>query len=68
MNYIKASDADANDFFGEQRRAVGRRLNVLAVGAGGEASNATGINGNQDNDSAEPGGRSLPCTDPCVGH
>ncbi|MDZ7829554.1 MAG: hypothetical protein U5K33_08760 [Halofilum sp. (in: g-proteobacteria)] len=58
MDYIKASNTDANDFFGGSI-TLSDDGNVLAVGAGGEASNATGIDGNQDDEQPEPGGRSL---------
>jgi len=55
MNYVKASNTDANDFFGESA-ALSDDGGVLAIGAGGEASNATGIDGNEDNDSANNSG------------
>ncbi|MDZ7829201.1 MAG: hypothetical protein U5K33_06850 [Halofilum sp. (in: g-proteobacteria)] len=55
MNYIKATNTDANDFFGESV-ALSDDAEELAIGAGGEASNATGINGNQDNDSTNNAG------------
>ncbi|WKD50175.1 Ig-like domain-containing protein [Microbulbifer spongiae] len=47
--YIKASNSEANDLFG---RAVSLSAdgNTLAVGANGEDSPATGVNGNQGND------------------
>ncbi len=49
--YIKASNTDANDYFG---RSVSLSANgtKLAVGAEGEGSNATGINGNEADNSA----------------
>jgi drug/metabolite transporter superfamily protein YnfA len=47
--YGKASNAEAGDFFG---RAVALSGDTLAVGASGEHSNATGVNGNQDDNSA----------------
>ncbi len=47
--YIKASNPDANDYFGVDVALSG---DTLAVGASGEDSNATGINGNQANNSA----------------
>ena len=53
--YVKASNARAGDFFGRSV-ALGGDGNTLAVGADGEASNATGINGNQaDNSVAKAG-------------
>ncbi len=48
--YIKASNTGAQDVFGI-RVALSSDGNTLAVGAYGEASNATGINGNQADDS-----------------
>jgi hypothetical protein len=51
--YIKASNAEANDAFGSSVSLSG---GTLAVGASGEASNATGVNGNQfDNNAAVSG-------------
>jgi hypothetical protein len=47
--YIKASNTGGNDQFGEKIDLFG---NSLVVGAIGESSNATGINGAQGNDSA----------------
>lgn len=47
--YIKASNTDAGDFFGYSVALSG---DTLAVGAPLESSNATGINGNQANNSA----------------
>lgn len=46
--YMKASNTNAEDGFG---RAVGISGNTLVVGAHGEASNAKGVNGNQDDNS-----------------
>ena len=46
--YIKASNADADDWFGVSLSLSGDG-NTLAVGAHGEESNATGINGGQTN-------------------
>ena len=46
--YIKASNTDRGDWFGASV-AVSSDGNTLAVGALGESSNATGINGNQLN-------------------
>jgi len=52
--YLKASNADAADFFGNL--SLSADGNTLAVGATAEASNATGINGNQvDNTALEAG-------------
>jgi hypothetical protein len=48
--YIKASNPDINDEFG-RAVALASDGNTLAVGAIGEASNATGIGGNQADDS-----------------
>ncbi len=51
--YLKASNTNAQDFFG---RSVAISGNTLVVGAIGEASAATGINGNQlDNSAPESG-------------
>lgn len=46
--YIKASNTGSGDSFGD---AVALSGNTLVVGAWGERSNATGVNGNQSNDS-----------------
>ena len=48
--YIKASNTDANDNFGYSI-SLSADGNSLAVSATGEASSATGINGDQSNDS-----------------
>jgi hypothetical protein len=53
--YVKASNPDANDFFGIAV-ALSDDGNTLAVGAYGEASNATGIGGVQANNSASASG------------
>lgn len=45
--YIKASNADMFDYFGT---SIDLHNDTLVVGAIGEASNATGVNGNQDYD------------------
>ncbi len=51
--YIKASNPDANDAFGWSVALSG---DTLAVGARGESSSATGVNGNQvDNSAADAG-------------
>lgn len=49
--YVKASNTDANDYFGRSV-ALSADGNTLAVGAYGECSSATGINGNQGDNSA----------------
>ncbi len=51
--YIKASNTDAGDVFGNALALSG---DTLAVGAGGEASAATGIDGNQSDNSASQAG------------
>jgi hypothetical protein len=51
--YLKASNTGAGDYFG---RSVAMSGETLAVGADGEASNATGINGNTANNSATDAG------------
>src|SRR5436189_144995 len=51
--YLKASNTGANDNFG---RSVASSGNTIVVGASGESSNATGVNGNQDNNSAANAG------------
>jgi len=48
-SYVKASNTDAGDDFGASTALSGDG-HVLAVGASGEASNATGVGGNQAND------------------
>jgi hypothetical protein len=53
--YLKAANADANDYFGESL-AISSDGNTLTVGAYGESSNATGINGNAANNSADSAG------------
>lgn len=53
--YVKASNTGANDFFG-LALSLSSDGNTLAVGAYGEASNATGIGGNQANNSAGTAG------------
>jgi len=47
--YIKASNTDENDFFGFSI-TLSNDGNTLAVGATGEDSASTGVNGNQGND------------------
>jgi hypothetical protein len=51
--YIKASNTDSGDNFGYSVALSG---NTLAVGATGESSNATGINGDQNDTSAPNAG------------
>lgn len=53
--YIKASSPGAGDSFGGAL-ALSADGNTLAVGAGGEDSGATGINGNQADNSASASG------------
>jgi len=53
--YIKASDTNAGDRFGESL-ALSADGSTLAVGAGGESSNATGIGGNQADSSTSGAG------------
>ncbi|MBK8170391.1 MAG: integrin [Sandaracinaceae bacterium] len=53
--YAKASNTDASDWFGASL-ALSSDGNTLAVGASGEASNATGIGGNQTDNSAANAG------------
>ncbi|MFH0900458.1 MAG: cadherin-like beta sandwich domain-containing protein [Pseudomonadota bacterium] len=51
--YIKASNTEAQDFFGSSVSLSG---NTLAVGAYGEDSSAKGIDGNPDDDSSQGSG------------
>ncbi len=53
--YVKASNTGGNDFFGHPLALSGDG-NTLAVGGPLEASNATGINGNQADNSAQNAG------------
>jgi len=55
IGYFKASNTGENDVFGFSV-ALSADGNTLAVGAGGEASNATGINNDQTNDLAAESG------------
>lgn len=48
--YVKASNVGANDWFGHSA-ALSTEGDILAVGAYGEASSASGIGGNQADDS-----------------
>lgn len=51
--YLKPSNTDKRDFFGSGVAISG---NVVIIGAGGESSSATGVNGNQqDNNSGGSG-------------
>ena len=51
--YLKASNTQGSDGFGQSLAVSG---DTIAVGASGEDSNATGINGNQANNSAVDAG------------
>ena len=53
--YVKASNTDATDYFGSSL-AIASDGNTLAVGAAGEDSGATGINGNQGDNSTDGSG------------
>jgi hypothetical protein len=53
--YVKASNTNAGDYFGHSL-ALSENGKALAIGAYGEASNATGVNGNQSNNSASLSG------------
>jgi hypothetical protein len=53
--YIKASNTEATDFFGESV-SLSADSNTLAVGAYGESSNANGINGAQADNSLSSSG------------
>jgi hypothetical protein len=53
--YIKASNTGADDYFGHDLNLSGDGTR-LAVGASQEQSNATGINGNQSNNSSNRAG------------
>lgn len=55
QQYIKATNSAANDYFGWSLALSGDG-NTLAVGAPGEASNATGVDGNQGDNSAPQSG------------
>src|SRR5438876_11238443 len=47
--YLKASNTGISNYFG---RSVAISGDTVVVGANGEASNATGVNGNQNNTQA----------------
>ena len=51
--YLKASNTDASDYFGVSVAISG---DTIVVGASGEGSSATGVNGNQDDNSASAAG------------
>lgn len=51
--YLKASNTEAGDVFGQ---AVAVSGDTVVVGAIGESSNATGVNGNQSDNSAPESG------------
>src|SRR3712207_4040675 len=51
--YAKASNTGGNDFFGDSVAVAG---DTMVVGAPEEDSNATGVNGDQSNDSAADSG------------
>jgi len=51
--YLKASNAGTNDYFGWSVAVSG---NTVVVGAFGESSSATGVNGNQSDNSARDSG------------
>ena len=53
--YLKASNAGGVDLFG-QTITISADGNTLAIGAIGEDSNATGVNGDQDNNDANDAG------------
>ncbi len=59
--YLKASTTDSGDQFGS---AVAMTLDTVMVGASREASNATGINGNQSDNSAPVAGAVHPFAAP----
>lgn len=53
--YVKASNADAEDFFGA-RMALSGDGNTLAIGANGEDSAATDVNGDETDNNSENSG------------
>ena len=55
QGYLKASNTDANDAFGDDV-SLSADGNTLVVGARGEESDATGIDGDQGNNSADSAG------------
>jgi hypothetical protein len=56
QSYLKASNAAAGDLFGAESLALSADGSTLAVGAYDEDSNATGVNGNQADNSATNSG------------
>ena len=55
--YVKASNTDSYDYFGS-RLTFNADGNTMAISAYGESSNATGINGDQTDNSLAPSGDS----------
>ncbi len=55
QSYLKASNSSADDFFGRSVSLSGDG-NTLAVGAFGESGNATGVDSDQNDNSAEGSG------------
>ena len=53
---LEASNGAASDYFGQNQASVALSGDTLVVGADGEDSNATGVNGNQSNNSATDSG------------
>lgn len=53
--YIKAPNTDSEDYFGRST-ALSSDGNTLVIGASGEASTATGVQGDQQNDEADKSG------------
>ncbi|MDF1859416.1 MAG: FG-GAP repeat protein [Verrucomicrobiales bacterium] len=51
--YLKASNSETGDYFGDSVAISG---DTVAVGAFGESSNATGVNGNQSDNSVDDSG------------
>ena len=51
--YLKASNPDTDDYFGS---TVSIYANMIVVGAPGEASEATGVNGDENNNAREDSG------------
>ena len=51
--YLKASNTETVDFFGTSAAISG---DTIIIGAGGESSDATGVNGDQTNNSADSSG------------
>ena len=55
LSLVKASNAESYDEFGSAM-ALSRDGKVMAVGARGESSSAKGVNGNQNDNSAQGAG------------